>query len=192
LVKSLAELHGGSVDCQSPGPGQGSVFSISLPAISEIESSDSTGSRDSSDPAEVLAADHRDQLPDLEPATSRLQVLVVDDNVDAAQMLGSYLEEMGYGVVIENGALAALDRARRLRPEVCLFDIGLPGMDGLELARRIRAQPETMDCVLIAITGYGSEGDSKAITDAGFSHHFVKPVDGVALVALLGALQRRD
>lgn len=192
LVKSLAELHGGSVDCRSPGPGQGSVFSISLPAISENESSDSHDSRDASDPAEVLATDQRNQLTGLQPASRQLQVLVVDDNVDAAQMLGSYLEEMGYGVVIENGALPALDRARRLRPEVCLFDIGLPGMDGLELARRIRAQPETSDCVLIAITGYGSEDDSKAIIDAGFSHHFVKPVDGVALVALLGALQRRD
>ncbi|MDB5829323.1 MAG: putative histidine kinase, hybrid [Variovorax sp.] len=182
LVKSLAELHGGHVDCESGGLGQGTTFTVCLPLATQAVPTAVT-------PEAATPEVPADQQPNEHSGRAKaLRLLVVDDNVDAAQMLGLYLEELGYRVAIEYGAVKALERARSERPDVCLLDIGLPEMDGTELARRIRAQPETANAVLVAVTGYGQESDRQMVLSAGFSHHLVKPVDASKLVALLETL----
>ena len=176
LVKHLVELHGGAVGCSSPGPGKGSTFVITLPLLAEPDA-----------PAALPAAP--------EPAAAaaaQLKVLVVDDNADAAETLGLLLAAQGHEVVIEHGSLAALERARSVRPDVCLLDIGLPDIDGRELARRLRADPATGGATLIAITGYGQQQDREAALAAGFRHHLVKPVDVEVLLRLLGELDGGD
>jgi PAS domain S-box-containing protein len=167
LVKHLTELHGGSVACSSPGLGKGSTFEIVLPAM---EGALSQG-------GQALPAQAR------EPG--RLKLLVVDDNEDAALTLGMLLEACGHEVIVEHQSLRSLERARLERPDACLLDIGLPEMDGNELARRLRAQPETANSVLIAVTGYGQEQDRQLAFESGFRYHFVKPVDMDKLVAVL-------
>jgi PAS domain S-box-containing protein len=170
LVRNLAELHGGSVSCRSAGPGKGSSFLLTLPRMAGPEAPTTEAKRGA----------HR-----AAPAAGR-RVLIVDDNEDAASMLGLYLEEFGHEILIEHCPLRALEKAREVRPQACLLDIGLPGMDGNELARMLRAEhPAAM---LIALTGYGQESDRKAALAAGFDHHLVKPVDTARLTALLSAV----
>jgi PAS domain S-box-containing protein len=159
LVKNLVELHGGSVACSSPGPGKGSTFEIALPVM---EAPAGSG---------TLAAPNRVRAP------GALKLLVVDDNADAALTLGMLLEACGHEVIVEHGSARALERARIERPDACLLDIGLPDMDGNELAQRLRAQDETAQCVLIAVTGYGQEQDRQRALASGFRYHLVKPVD---------------
>jgi CheY-like chemotaxis protein len=112
--------------------------------------------------------------------------MVVDDNVDAAVTLAMLLESAGHLVRVEHDPLLALELARQDPPQACLLDIGLPGIDGLELARRLRALPGTAGALLIAVTGYGQESDREQIMAAGFDHHLVKPIDTGRLFALLG------
>jgi CheY-like chemotaxis protein len=114
---------------------------------------------------------------------------VVDDNVDAATTLAMLLEANGHEVFIEHESLRALELARSARPDACLLDIGLPDIDGNELARRLRAQPETAHSVLIAVSGYGQEADRRLALDAGFAHHLVKPVDLDALMSVLATVR---
>jgi PAS domain S-box-containing protein len=173
LVKSLVELHGGSVACRSGGPGQGSRFVVTLPRAMGLDEP---------------AAAQGDTAP-VAPSAAR-RVLVVDDNVDAAQMLGMCLEAAGHAVMIEYGPQQALERAATGLPEVCILDIGLPGMDGNELARRLRARPETSGTTLIALTGYGQEQDRQNAMAAGFDHHLVKPVAAPELLALVAQAPR--
>jgi signal transduction histidine kinase len=167
LVKSLIELHGGEVACQSAGMGQGSRFSVCLPLLHVPEA----------------AAPMNDAQPGAD--TAPLRVLVVDDNVDAAVMLAMLLEANGHQVQVEHDPLEALAATLANPPQVCLLDIGLPGIDGLELARRLRARPGTAHALLIAITGYGQESDRQQILQAGFDHHLVKPIDIAQLYTLL-------
>jgi PAS domain S-box-containing protein len=169
VVKSLAELHGGRVAATSEGHGKGSVFTLMLPLLEE---------QGEARPA-LLDADAAAAAP--QPA----RIMVVDDNPDAALMLSMLLEATGYQVATENSSHAALARARETLPEVCLLDIGLPGMDGYQLARQILALPGMADATLIAITGYGQEQDRRKTREAGFHHHLVKPVDPAQLSALL-------
>ncbi|MFN3791021.1 ATP-binding protein [Massilia sp.] len=173
LVKSLVELHGGSVACASPGLGLGSRFSVGLPCLD----------------AQVAPCPHSGAGATAASAVtlSPLQVLVVDDNVDAAVTLSMVLEAAGHRTLVEHGALAALERARASAPQVCLLDIGLPEMDGKELARRLRADPATAGALLVAVTGYGQDSDRQQIMAAGFDHHLVKPVDMERLGAILAA-----
>ncbi|MCC2973140.1 PAS domain S-box protein [Massilia sp. IC2-476] len=173
LVKSLVDLHGGSVICRSEGEGQGSRFIVTLPRAARQE-------------APVRAQE--EAVPAV-PA-GRRRTLVVDDNVDAAQMLGMCLEAAGHEVMLEYSPLPALERARLVRPEICILDIGLPGIDGNELARRLRAQPETSGATLIALTGYGQEQDRCSALAAGFDHHLVKPVAAPELLALVAKASR--
>jgi PAS domain S-box-containing protein len=173
LVRNLVELHGGMVSCSSPGPGKGSTFVITLPLLR-----DGAPPEAASPPAAVPAG-----------SPGPLKVLVVDDNVDAAETLGLLLAAYGHEVVIEHDSLRALDRARNVAPDVCLLDIGLPEIDGRELARRLRAQPETADAVLVAVTGYGQQQDREQAFAAGFQHHLVKPVDAETLVRLLDGMR---
>lgn len=168
LVKSLVELHGGSVAVASKGIGKGSKFTVVLPRLPE-------------------APDHSGKAYEatLQKSDHPLKILVVDDNEDAAAMLSSLLEATGHQVFVEHGAKRALERARIELPDVCLLDIGLPEMDGHELARQLRSQPATSDALLIAVTGYGQEKDRENSRDAGFDHHFTKPVDVKNLTSIL-------
>jgi signal transduction histidine kinase/CheY-like chemotaxis protein len=169
LVKSLVELHGGTVGCESAGLGQGSRFFACLPCLA----------------GNAAPQDARENAPAAAQEPAPLRVLVVDDNVDAAVMLAMLLEVAGHEVMVEHDARAALARAHAARPRVCLLDIGLPEMDGKELARRLRADAATRDAMLVAVTGYGQDSDREQIMAAGFDHHLVKPVDMERLEAIL-------
>jgi len=162
LVKSLIALHGGSVHARSAGMGLGSEFSVCLPRLVALTTQDGDGDG-SSDGSGT--------------STNPLRVMVVDDNADAAQMLAALLEVQGHAVSVEYDAAGALARARRERPDVMLLDIGLPDMDGYELARHLRAQPETAGATLVALTGYGQHQDRQDAERAGFDHYLVKPAD---------------
>jgi CheY-like chemotaxis protein len=170
-VKSLVELHRGSVSAASDGPGKGSRFTIWLPRREET----------------VEQVDAAPPNAPTDGACAPLRIMVVDDNVDAAATLAMLLDVLGHTALVEYSPTSALARARRERPDVCLLDIGLPEMDGNELARRLRAQPETAQALLVAITGYGQEHDRRNALAAGFDHHMVKPVDTARLGAILAA-----
>ena len=114
--------------------------------------------------------------------------MMVDDNVDAALMLAMLLQASGHKVLVEHGARRALDRSKKEAPQVCLLDIGLPDLDGNELAQQLRAQPETAKAVLIAVAGYGQEKDREQTLAAGFDHHLVKPVDARELASILATV----
>lgn len=169
LVKSLVELHHGSAACESPGLGQGSSFTVCLPQRLLPD-----------EPAAPPAGAAQEPAPG--PA---LRILVVDDNADAAAMLAMLLETSGHAVWVEHGWRGALDCARAHAPQVCLLDIGLPEVDGNELAQMLRAQPETAPSLFIAVTGYGQANDRRQTLAAGFHHHLVKPIDTDELAALL-------
>jgi PAS domain S-box-containing protein len=160
LVKSLVALHGGTVRADSAGLAQGSEFCICLPRLAVLD-----------EEPDDDAFSGGTQAPDA------LRVMVVDDNVDAAQMLAALLEVQGHAVCVEYDAKGALERARRECPDVLLLDIGLPDMDGYELARALRAQPESADATLVALTGYGQSQDRKEAEQAGFDRYLVKPAD---------------
>jgi signal transduction histidine kinase len=170
LVRSLVELHGGQVSAHSAGVGKGSEFIVRLPRISDQPAFPATP----------------EALPERPANAHALRIMVVDDNKDAAQTLAILLEASGHTVFVEFESPVALNRARAIRPSVCLLDIGLPEMDGNELARRLRSQPETARAVLIAISGYGQKQDKETAIAAGFDHYFVKPVDTRKLLAVLG------
>jgi PAS domain S-box-containing protein len=172
LVRNLVELHGGTVSAKSAGAGAGSEFTICLPR------------RDAALPMPSNA--HEDFART--PATP-LRVLVVDDNQDAANMLAMFLDVSGHAALVEHDSRQGLARALAEQPDVCLLDIGLPGMDGNELARQLRADPRTAGAVLIAVTGYGQALDRHHTHDAGFDHHLVKPLDPSELAALLAAIK---
>jgi PAS domain S-box-containing protein len=174
LVRSLAELHGGTVRCHSDGPGRGSCFTVCLPRLADNE-----------------AAEPATQGRAIPQAPVRDRVLVVDDNADAALMLSLLLEASGYDVMVEHRPGAAIERARSERLDAAVLDIGLPEMDGNELARRLRSDPASADMLLIAVTGYGHEHDRQNALAAGFDHHLVKPVDTARLAELLAQGRRR-
>jgi PAS domain S-box-containing protein len=172
LVKSLVELHGGQVSADSKGIGHGATFTVHLPRI---------------------VAPARDKLPARNvpaPAHAQkpLKLLVVDDNQDAAQTLALFLKSAGHEVHVEHAPHAALAYAGEAHPDACLLDIGLPGMDGNELAQHLRALPHTAHAVLIAITGYGRDFDRGTSLRAGFDFYFVKPIDTGKLDSLLSEL----
>jgi len=169
LVKSLVELHGGTVRCESDGVGKGSTFTVCLPRLLSRK--------------EATSPEYEDILPIT--GNRALRILLVDDNVDAASMLTMVLEVSGHSVTVEHGAYAALKRAEVIKPEICLLDIGLPDMDGIELARRLRALPINSHALLIAVTGYGQDSDREQTLAAGFDHHLVKPLDIQQLSAIL-------
>jgi CheY-like chemotaxis protein len=168
LVRNLVALHGGRIAAASGGLGQGSRFTITLPRAAEPGAAAA--------PAQPTAAPAR---------APGMHLLIVDDNEDAGQMLGLYLDAAGYRVTVVQSARAALDAARADPPDACLLDIGLPDMDGNALARALRELPPLASATLVAITGYGQEADRARTASAGFDHHFVKPVDMEALLRVL-------
>jgi signal transduction histidine kinase/CheY-like chemotaxis protein len=182
LVKSLVEMHGGSVEAHSDGLNRGgSEFLVRLPILTEVpdERTDVTEDRQTG-----LA--HRTQSS---PAARR--VLVVDDNVTSAQSLAMVLKLEGHNVLVAYNGGLALETVVRFRPQVVLMDIGLPGMDGYELARRIRSDAKLGAGIelLVAVTGYAEDEARRASREAGFDHHLVKPVDPDSVLALLSSLE---
>lgn len=167
LVKSLLKLHDGTVTCASEGLEKGSQFTITLPLWKAQE-----------DAASVDGAVEFQQQ-------QQASIVVVDDNVDAATTLATFIELYGHEVKVEHDSLKALELIQSISPAICVLDIGLPKMDGYELAQRIRANKATAHATLIAVTGYGREEDKKAAFLAGFDHHLVKPVDFDVLIKLI-------
>lgn len=175
LVKSLVESHGGKVCASSEGPGSGSTFSVQFARLPLNALKEKTSNVD----AESKNGD-------------ALKVLVVDDNRDAANTMEMFLSMAGHTVSVEYSAKPALAGADTFLPQVCLLDIGLPDMDGLELARRLRANPATANSTLIAITGYSQKQDMQRSAGAGFDYHLVKPIDTERLLGLLAKVAHAD
>jgi PAS domain S-box-containing protein len=173
IVRNLVERHGGSVTAHSAGPGTGSEFVVRLPQWKV--------------PAEFVAACETKLVPasGIAPTDTALRILVVDDSVDAAQMLAAALSLKGYKTQVAFDAPAALRIAAEFRPAVVFLDIGLPVMDGYELAACLRELPELSGVRLFALTGYGQESDRRRTRDAGFDEHFVKPINLDAVEAAL-------
>lgn len=180
LVKNIVALHGGEVEAKSEGLGKGSVFTIKLPLLKKQSDTGTVGR---------LGDLH---LPRIAvPDSERLQLMVVDDNRDAGQSLGALLKANGYRTLVHESAESALSDAALPGTRVFILDIGMPEMDGYELARRLRVNPATQRAVLIALTGYGQEKDRALGKAAGFDHYFVKPVDPHQLTQLLAELPAR-
>jgi len=172
IARNLVDMHDGVLHAQSDGPGEGSTFTVELPLLAGAKPS--FGSRRSFHPKRA--------------ADSRLRILVVDDNVDAAAVLGEVLVELGHEVRIAHDGPAALELVPDFRPELALLDIGLPVMDGFEVAQRIVAMTGGNCPKLVAVTGYGQARDRHESMAAGFHDHVVKPVDLERLVTMLGVL----
>ena len=174
LVKRLVEMHGGTVAATSDGPDRGCRFVVRLPLI------------------QVPVLPRKDRGHELAAEdTEGLRVLVVDDNVDSAESLSQVMRILGYPVAVSHDGVAAVETATRWRPAVVLMDIGMPRMSGLEAARALRARPGGERCWLIALSGWGQHEDRRRSHEAGFDHHFVKPVDVEALIELIRNLPRR-
>ncbi len=173
LVKNLVEMHGGTVEAHSPGLGQGSELVVRLPL----------SAREPEKPEGREIADARQV-----PPSSGLRLLVVDDNQDAANSLAMLLRLQGHEVRVAHDGPAALEMVDVYRPEMVFLDIGMPGMDGYEVARRLRRQPGLESVRLAALTGWGQQEDRRRTAEAGFDHHLVKPVEPAALEGLLAGL----
>jgi CheY-like chemotaxis protein len=158
LVRGLAELHGGSVTAHSEGLGRGAEFVVTLPLDRAGES------RPSERAAPIVTLPAR-------------RVLVIEDNLDAAESLKEVLELSGHVVEIAGSGPEGLEKARAFRPEVVLCDIGLPAMDGFEVASAIRADPALRSTALVALSGYATPADLERAVDAGFDRHLAKPAD---------------
>jgi len=168
IVKKLAEMHGGRVSAVSEGVGKGSEFTVRLPAASKASVTESK--------------------PGVTPGEMRSdsRILVVDDNVDTARGLALLLNLLGNDARLAHDGPSAIAIAQTFRPEFVLLDIGLPGMDGYQVASKLREEPCCKDAVIIAVSGYGQEKDRRRSHAAGFDHHLVKPVDFDSLLSLIG------
>jgi CheY-like chemotaxis protein len=171
LVKGIVEMHGGTIEARSAGEGQGSEFIVRLPVVQ-------TSVRQIQPPAAA------------EPVRpfGRRRILVADDNIDSAESLRQLLELLGNDVSTANDGVQALDLAETLRPDVILLDIGMPKLNGLDTCRRIRELPWGNRAILVAMTGWGRDGDKVRSQETGFDHHLVKPVGPKVLEQLLASL----
>jgi CheY-like chemotaxis protein len=167
LSRGLVTLHGGGLEARSAGLGQGSEFTVYLPAGAQRT------------PQQTAA-----QAPLTELARQR-RVLVADDNVDAGESLAMLLRLDGHEVELANNGTQAVELFEHMKPDFAILDIGMPGMNGYEVARRIRGSGNRL-AILIAVTGWGQDADKARATEAGFDHHFTKPVEPAALSALIG------
>ncbi len=169
LVQRLTELHGGTVTCQSKGLGQGSEFVIRLKASREL--------------AETLAA----EPPQESIAGGCCRLMIIEDHADARKSLAMLLEKLGHQVQVAENAATGIERSLQFKPQIVLIDIGLPDLDGYEVAKQLRAA--FADGVfLVALTGYGQQDDLRAALDAGFDAHMVKPADIRELSRLLSRI----
>jgi len=160
LVKRLVELHGGTVEALSEGPGTGAEFIVRLPIAPAKDTS----------PNEPEVEGHN-------ASVLRHRLLVVDDNVDAAESLATLLRAEGHDVHLAHDGASALEAAQRISPGLVFLDLGMPGMDGYEVARQMRAVPKLQNVVIAALTGWGQQSDRLRTSEAGFDYHFVKPID---------------
>jgi CheY-like chemotaxis protein/anti-sigma regulatory factor (Ser/Thr protein kinase) len=170
IVRNLVVMHEGTVEARSDGPGKGSTFVVELPVCA----------------SDVRTLEERGTAPYVVAADQRHHILLVDDNVDARDTLAFAFGALGHQVTTAADAFEALDRTDASRPDVAVLDIGLPGIDGYELADRLR-QRDGPGLTLIAVTGYGQQSDRARAQAAGFGAHFVKPVD---FDMLLSAVER--
>ncbi|HUF40772.1 MAG TPA: PAS domain S-box protein [Verrucomicrobiae bacterium] len=168
LVKGLVEMHGGAIEACSEGPGTGSEFIVRLPAGSPV-----SGSSSANEAAEKAS-----------PAVRR-RILIVDDNRLSSESTAMLLRLIGHDTATAHDGGEGLERAEAFRPEIVLLDIGLPGLNGYAVARRLREQPWGRNIFLIAVTGYGQEEDQRRSVEAGFDHHMVKPINMVELLEKL-------
>jgi len=173
LVKGLVEMHGGTITAQSEGPGHGSTFTVRLPALSPF--------------AELVVdiPSDDDPLPLIGPGR---RILVVDDNRDATHSMAIVLGLMGNVITTAHDGLEAIEAAERHRPEIILMDIGMPKLNGYDAVRRIRDQPWGRTMIIVALTGWGQEGDQNRSRAAGCDGHLVKPVEVADLAKLLAKL----
>ena len=160
LVRQLVELHGGTTSAKSPGEGRGSTFMFKLKEVN----------------APVAPAPHGDHPP-AAPESKPLRILIADDNVDAAEILSLLLQVSGHTTDLAHDGHIACKMVRELQPDIAFLDIGMPGMNGYEVAKAVRTIPGLDNVVLVALTGWGSEHDRFLSQDAGFNHHLIKPVD---------------
>jgi CheY-like chemotaxis protein len=175
LAKQMIELHGGRIEAQSDGPSQGSEFRVFVPRAAELPAMQELAAN--APPVSVLGADG-------------IRVLVVDDNVDAADILSEFLKLAGYQTRVAYDGRAAVEMAETLEPAVVLLDLGLPHLNGFEVARRLRSLPWGGSACLIALTGWGQEEDLQRSREAGFDEHLTKPVDPERLLARIIMLTR--
>ena len=167
LVKRLVEIHGGSVEAHSEGQGKGSEFVVRLPLLIE-------------QPKAQTPKATVEQTP-----TTSHRILIVDDNRDAAASLGVLLRITGNEIQTAYDGLEAVEMAATFRPDVVLLDLGMPCMNGFEVAHRFREDPAMQSAMLVAVTGWGSDDDRRRTLAAGFARHLVKPIDPEELIALL-------
>ena len=174
LARSIVELHHGTLEAKSEGSGKGAQFVICLPMIANRPGVDSRGAKKSGDePA------HHDE------GRGAQRIMVVDDNADAAAMLASLLHNHGHDVRVAVDGRKALEMAREFAPHVVLLDIGMPGMNGLEVARRLRQQNQEPRPLIAAVTGWSGPTEAERSLEAGFDVHLVKPVEEADLLKLL-------
>jgi signal transduction histidine kinase len=173
VVKRLVELHDGKIEAHSDGVDKGSVFRVRLPRIDGLHEA---APRTVADPATLAES-------------SRRRVLVVDDNTDVAASVARFLRMLGHDVKTATDGAQALQVAEVQQPQVIVLDIGLPKLNGYEVAKRLRCSPKSANCLLIALTGYGRNEDHARTAQAGFQHHFVKPADPRAIQAAIAGWQ---
>ena len=167
LSRRIAELHSGALVAESEGPNKGSVFTFRMPLATQVNV------------ASLAAA------PPAPPPPDNLRILIVDDNVDAAETLNMLLTSFGYETSTVGTGIEALQSVAEFKPNVVLLDIGLPGIDGYQVARRLRAMKQSQPMKIVAVTGYGQEADKQKSLEAGIDVHLVKPVDAAELTSAL-------
>jgi signal transduction histidine kinase len=180
LAKRLVQMHGGEVRAHSDGPGKGSEFTVLLPH--------QTGASAAATAAAAAAGLAKAVEPAALSTIVARRILVADDNSDALESLAQLLELGGHEIHKAADGVQALEAATRVRPDLVLLDIGMPGMDGYEVARRIRSQPWGREATLVALTGWGQETDRNRSREAGFDSHCIKPLDVQHLFTLLDSL----
>lgn len=174
IVRRTVEMHGGTIEARSDGPGHGSEFIIRLPL--------------SEGPPEPKV---RKEPSAKKAGNSKKNILIVDDNPDQVSSLAMLLEDMGHKVHTAENGPDALETITKFKADIALIDIGLPGMDGYEIARRIREQPQFDETVLVAQTGWGQDEDRRRSKEAGFSYHLVKPIAPEELERIINGAEGR-
>jgi CheY-like chemotaxis protein len=169
IVKRLVEMHGGTVEARSDGHGQGSELVVELPFVPDAL-------------PQAAAGEEGERTG----ASSGRRIVVADDNEDSAASLAMMLEIMGHEVRTATDGVAAVEAAATFRPDAVLLDIGMPLLNGYDACRRIREQPWGQGILLLALTGWGQDGDKRRSREAGFDHHLVKPIEPEMLRKLLG------
>jgi signal transduction histidine kinase/ActR/RegA family two-component response regulator len=173
VVKLLAELHGGTAEVLSAGEGAGTSVVIRLPCEEDVQPRPDRGTT-------VVTS-----------SSGPRRVLIIEDNHDVADILGKYLELVGHDVIVAHDGYAGLEAAWRHKPHVLICDIGLPGVDGYEIASRLRDDPAFSSCLMIAVTGYGEVADRERAQGAGYTHHLTKPADPSVIAELISEVEQR-